>query len=314
MNRNGHVLDLLHDYVREKVDPAVRREIAKHLEECAPCREELGKTRAYFRRISKADTVAPPADFVECTMTRIEKESPFRRLTYLYSHRRVKVPAALAGLAAASLIAAFFLRPLFTPVRQAAGPAEQSMREQPSVAVLRTQHPARVNAGKTAIPGSRAVTIIDTEILPAAESGRPMEKSADEYRGGEIIVIALSVNRSAVTDDREETDQTAVALRSRERRDDSAAGSGGLSFSEKSSAVEMDRIAGVEDIVAGLSGTITRSTRRQGGTFYTIELPRGKYADLLRELGKLGSMKTSPGSPEKEGGRERVRMELDMNR
>ncbi|MBN1534701.1 MAG: zf-HC2 domain-containing protein [Spirochaetes bacterium] len=303
------IMELLHDFARKRLEPTLHRQVAEHLKNCPACREELRRVRRYYDAIGREGAVPPPPDFLDATMNRIRrKSSPLRRLLGMIAlPTGPGIPLGAAGLAVASVIAVFLIRPavLFHEGSRPAAPGQvavlDTVKEPMSVhrirRVLRTRADSIPSAGQERATDSLLAKSYSLRTQMKDEVGATANDEA--VTAQDTMEIALNVLTLPAGD------ESAVRSRDEEKSLREFSGvppSAVLGGSTATRRIEhwKQKIPDIGAVVTSQQGTITGSRQSGNGTIYQILLPREQYGAFIRELGKIGNLK-SPGAADRTG-------------
>jgi hypothetical protein len=310
----AEVRKYLPDYLSGELDEKKMKAVEKHLRSCAECAEELNFYRAYTRELRAAKTVKAPADFMEKLNRKLERR-PSRKslIELLFLPLRSKLTLEAAGVLAVAFVVFFFWRPyehkepVYIPqneiqVMKDVQPAEE--KKAVSKKAVRSR-PRRVAAKRarpadkiTAAPESKKESAPAPALSESADLAyAPTKSKKTVFRA--IMTVYLEADRdSPIFQPVRESSPTGAASRvekqaaEQENADRLASGSAPVNREERRWRVDEH----MASLVIEHHGTILRrKLDLSGGSIhsYTVELPAGSLDGFLKDLKRLGMVKSA---------------------
>ncbi|MFQ5960947.1 MAG: zf-HC2 domain-containing protein [Candidatus Methylomirabilales bacterium] len=255
--RCGEIQEQLSAYLEDELEPAERRNIEVHLEECAHCRQELALLQRTVSTLQSLEEVEAPPRLTAAIQTAISVRERFswRRLaSRLFFPLHIKLPLEAMALVLITLGVVYVYRSA-PELAQAPGPQVATERE---------------SRDKTA-PGV------------AGRRGDLQEHAARKRSGEKLGAYSMAQKEPKVS---EEADAVARSL----RKETPAAGLADISSLPEvilKTANPSEAAARIAPLVKGASGKILETP---GEHQFILAIPAPSYPKFVAALGELGDL------------------------
>ncbi|HOO73573.1 MAG TPA: DUF2275 domain-containing protein [Spirochaetota bacterium] len=312
----AEVQKYLPDYLSGELDEKKLKAVEKHLQSCAECAEELNFYRAYTQELRAARPVKAPADFMEKLNRKLERR-PSRKslIELLFLPLRSKLTLEAAGVLAVAFVVFFFWKPyehkepVYMPENEIQAmkdvqpqPAEEEKAVNKKAAPSRTRRVAVKRARPadriTAAPESKKESAPAPALSESADLAYAPAKSKKTVFKA-IMTLYLEADRDSPLFQPVQ-ERSASGASARDEKQLAEQESAGSPVSKSAPVNREERRWRVDEhmasLVIGHHGTIVRrKLDLSGGSVhsYTVELPAGSLDGFLKDLKRLGPIKSA---------------------